>query len=94
MERFENKYHPWIVSNAWKSNIACIFSSWMDLLDFCFHKIVCIKGWCHSVFDFVQFMVMHLEGYIPHPSLQFEEGDMPLRIYIKGCWKDFFMGFI
>jgi hypothetical protein len=34
-------------------------------------------------------MRIHLEGCIPHLFLQFEDGERPLRIYIKGFGRIF-----
>ncbi len=39
MEVFEDKYHPWMVFDAWKLKIAYISSSWVDLLNSRFHKV-------------------------------------------------------
>jgi hypothetical protein len=39
MEGFAKMYHPWIIFNAWKSKIAYIFLTQMDLLDSCFLEV-------------------------------------------------------
>jgi hypothetical protein len=39
MEGFENKYHLWMVYNAWNLGFSYISSSQVDLLDFRSHEV-------------------------------------------------------